>query len=116
MTTGPDWAEQARRLLESLRTAPTGEQPTGQQAGGEQAAGEHGSGECRWCPHCQVNAVLRGDRPEVTAVLADVLTTAVAALRHLAGEPPVAEPAPSAEQAAAAPTDPAPVVQRIEIA
>ena len=68
MTSGADWVDQARRLLDAVR------------AGAGPDAGEHGGDDCRWCPVCQVAAVLRGERPEVTAALADVLTTAATAL------------------------------------
>jgi hypothetical protein len=74
MNPGNDWIEQGRRLLETLRSS-------GNQAAA--AGGEHAS-DCRWCPVCQAAAVVRGDRPEVTAALADVLTTAAAALRTFA--------------------------------
>jgi hypothetical protein len=100
MTSGSDWAEQARRLMESLR-APAGEAPG---AGGS---------DCRWCPLCQAAAIVRGERPEVSAALADILTATAAALRQFAGEPP--SPAPDAE-AAAAPADERPAVQQIDLA
>ncbi|MCF6745469.1 hypothetical protein E9529_14560 [Blastococcus sp. KM273128] len=110
MTSGADWAEQARRLFDAVRS------------GAGPDAGEHGGDDCRWCPVCQVAAVLRGERPEVTAALADVLTTAATALRSFAeqpgeraegtggraGEAPVSQPG---EQAAGRPA-----VQRIDIA
>jgi hypothetical protein len=105
MTTGPDWAEQARRLLEAVKAAAT---PDPQAEGGEPAA------ECKWCPHCQLLAVLRGDRPEVTAILDDVLATASAALHSFADEAPAAEPAGHEEEPSH--RDPGPTVQRIEIA
>jgi hypothetical protein len=101
MTTGADWADQARRLLEAVKTAASAE--SGQPAG-----------ECKWCPHCQLLAVLRGDRPEVTAVLDDVLATASAALHSFAGDAPASEPPRHAEEPSH--RDPAPTVQRIEIA
>ena len=101
MTTGDDWAEQARRLLETVKAAAT-------TADGDPAP------ECKWCPHCQLLAVLRGERPEVTAVLSDVLATASAALRSFADQAPAQEPAGHADEPAHA--DPAPEVQRIEIA
>jgi hypothetical protein len=106
MTSGADWAEQARRLLETARAAASAEPSDGQ---GQPA------GECRWCPHCQLLALLRGDRPEVTAVLSDVLATASAALRSFAGEAPAAEPA-GQEEEPSHPEPPEPVVQRIDIA
>jgi hypothetical protein len=110
MTTGADWADQARRLLDAVRAG--AERPL------DPATGEHGGDDCRWCPVCQVAAVLRGERPEVTAALADVLTTAAAALRSFAEQPGAgstggtdADPEPQdAEQADQ------PVVQRIDIA
>jgi hypothetical protein len=71
MNPGTDWIEQGRRLLETLRNA------------AETPDGEHGS-DCRWCPVCQAAAVVRGERPEVTAALADVLATAATALRTFA--------------------------------
>jgi hypothetical protein len=112
MTTPPDWSDQARRLLAALQGL--AESP----AGGDD---EH-PGECRWCPHCQVLAVLRGDRPELTTALNDVLATTITALRQFAGEAPAGPPAePPAGEATdpdvdPGPGDPAPVVQRIEIA
>jgi len=71
MNPGTDWIEQGRRLLETLRSST------------DVPEGEHGS-DCRWCPVCQAAAVVRGERPEVTAALADVLSTAAAALRTFA--------------------------------
>jgi hypothetical protein len=101
MTTGADWADQARRLLEAVTTAASTES-------GPPAA------ECKWCPHCQLLAVLRGDRPEVTAVIDDVLATASAALRSFADDTPAEPPAGHADEPSH--RDPGPVVQRIEIA
>jgi hypothetical protein len=114
MTTGADWVDSARRLLDAVRPpAASPDQP--------HAAAAHGA-DCRWCPVCQTTAVLRGERPEVTAALADVLATTAAVLRDLAGEPgrTGAPPAGSEgpDDAAADPDDgAAPVtVQRIDIA
>jgi hypothetical protein len=101
MTTGADWADQARRLLEAVKTAAA-------------ADAEQSTGECKWCPHCQLLAVLRGDRPELTAVLDDVLATASAALRSFAAETPAEEPSGHMDEPSH--RDPAPVVQRIELA
>ncbi|MGY1807493.1 hypothetical protein ACI8AF_08985 [Blastococcus sp. SYSU D00669] len=104
MTTGADWAEQAHRLLEAVKEA----------AQTETAEHDPATGECKWCPHCQVLAVLRGDRPEVTAALNDVLATASAALRSFSGETPAQEPPGHEDEPPH--SDPAPEVQRIEIA
>src|SRR5437588_2756972 len=76
MNPGTDWMEQGRRLLDALRAGVTDAAP---------ADGEHAS-DCRWCPLCQAAAVVRGERPEVSAALADILATAAAALRQFAGE------------------------------
>ncbi|MGY2129305.1 hypothetical protein [Blastococcus sp. SYSU DS0617] len=84
MTTGADWADSARRLLDVLRP-PTGA-PTGSAEDSTEGGPAHGA-DCRWCPVCQASAVLRGERPEVTAALADVLATTASVLRDLAGEP-----------------------------
>ena len=99
-----DWIEQGRRLLETFRSNVADSAP---------AEGEHAS-DCRWCPVCQAAAVVRGERPEVTAALADVLTATAAALRNFAeaaeGDAHVTPPEPEAEAA-----EP-PAVQEIEIA
>ena len=107
MTTGADWAEQARRLLEAVTAA----------ASTEGSGEEHPAGECKWCPHCQVLAVLRGDRPEVTAILDDLLATASAALHSISAAAPGApaeEPPGHADEPSR--RDPGPAVQRIDIA
>jgi hypothetical protein len=110
----PDWVEQARRLVTGL----------GQTLGAalrEEDGGDAHPSDCRWCPVCQVAAVVRGERPEVTDALADVLTAAAAALRTVserasapAPEAEAEEPAPEAEAGEPAPS--APPVQHIEIA
>ena len=55
-----------------------------------------GSPECCWCPLCRAVAVLRGDHPEVTEKLAEVVTAAAGALAAVldaAGRPaPAADP------------------------
>jgi hypothetical protein len=116
VSTGPDWGEQARRLIDGVRGALAEPGRISEGAG-------HGA-ECRWCPLCQAIAVVRGERPEVSAALADLLTTAAAALRSVAAEPgggPAAEPAaeppcPGADDAAGDDAgEPPPEVQRIEI-
>ena len=111
MNPATDWIDQARGLLDLLKQGMT------TPAEGADGAG-HGS-DCRWCPVCQAASVVRGERPEVTAALADVLTSAAAALRTLAdadrpaGAPPRAEPASDRTDG---PGDPPPMVQRIDIA
>ena len=106
MNPATDWIDQARGLLDLLK----------QGAASPSASASddaHGS-DCRWCPLCQAAAVLRGERPEVTAAIADVLTATAAALRAFA-EP--AQPADEAEPPApASPADPQPAVQQIDIA
>ena len=107
MNPGTDLMEQGRRLLETLRG--------GLDAAPADADGAEHSADCRWCPICQVAAVVRGERPEVTAALADVLTTAAAALRTFAAEaadPPVADAGVEVEPEDGDP----PAVQQIEIA
>jgi hypothetical protein len=112
VSTGPDWGEQARRLIEGVRGVLAEPGRIAEGAG-------HGA-ECRWCPLCQAIAVVRGERPEVNAALADLLTTAAATLRSVAAEPggePAAEPpVPGADDAAGDDAgEPPPEVQRIEI-
>ena len=120
MSEQPDWTEQARRLIAGLGGMLSAEPPHG--AGPSSATS---SGSCRWCPLCQAAAGLRGERPEVTTAMADLLTTAAAALRAYAA-PAAAEESAAAEERAA-PAEPprqepdrstgaGPGVQRIEIA
>ena len=111
MNPATDWTDQARSLLDMLK------QGLAAPSGSDEDAGPHGR-DCRWCPVCQAVAVVRGQRPEVTAALADVLTATAAALRSFAeaGRPdPAGEPAGEAP-ADSGPGDPPPVMQRIEIA
>ena len=106
MTAGSDWLDQARRLLDAFvqgQATPAG------------AGAPHGA-DCAWCPFCQAAAVVRGERPEVTAALADVLTTTATALRTFAESVQPAEPAASAETADEPVAEPPSAVQRIEIA
>ncbi len=108
MNPAMDWMDQARGLLDLLT-----------QGMAPPEGSDHDS-DCRWCPVCQAAAVVRGERPEVTAAVADVLTSAAAALRTLAeadrpAPPRAAEPAGEPAEADG-PGDPPPVVQRIEIA
>jgi hypothetical protein len=107
MNPGTDWIEQGRRLLETLRS--------GVDAAPADADGAEHSSDCRWCPVCQVAAVVRGERPEVAEALADVLTAAATALRTVAAagrtDEPVAEADTGAQEG-----QPPPPVQQIDIA
>jgi hypothetical protein len=141
VSAGSDWVEQARRLLESLSTSHGHDAAAAGEADGGDAARTPAEG-CRYCPHCQVSAVLRGERPEVSAALADILTATSNALKTFAAGPgpepapgpagePTAEPS-SAEPSSAGPSSAGPSsagpsdagrdgglppdVQRIEIA
>jgi hypothetical protein len=90
MNAGTDWIDQARRVLEALSAG------AGADAPAEAAAEGHAS-DCRWCPVCQAAAMVRGERPELTAALADVLTATAAALRAFAADPAAAA-GPAAER------------------
>ena len=113
MNDAPDWVEQARRLVTGL----------GQTLGAAVREGDGGDAhpsDCRWCPVCQVAAVVRGERPDVTDALADVLTAAAAALRTVserasAPEPEAGAEEPVPETGVEEPAPPAPPVQHIEI-
>jgi hypothetical protein len=119
MTTGADWLDTARRVVDSF-LAPPASTPSSPAEPGE---GSAHADTCRWCPVCQAMAVARGERPEVTAALADLLTTTADALRTFAESVPVAEHEHEAapDVAADAPEDadptapPARTVQRIDI-
>src|SRR5688572_29249966 len=78
MTDGTEWIDQARRVLDTLRS--------GIADGAERSADGTHAADCRWCPVCQLAAVARGERPELTAALADVLTATATALRAFAAE------------------------------
>ncbi len=107
MTAASDWLDQARRLLDAF--------VQGQAAPAADRSASHGA-DCAWCPLCQAAAVVRGERPEVTAALADVLTATATALRTFAesGQPDGSGmPAESGDEPRA---EPRPAVQRIEIA
>ena len=111
MSDRPDWMEQARRLVSGLgQSLGAAARPAeGAAAGG--SAGH--AADCRWCPLCQAAAVLRGERPEVTAALADTLAAVAGALRTYGA---AAEPAGPAPDQPAPDADPGPPVQHVEIA
>jgi hypothetical protein len=102
--TAPEWGESVRRLVDGVRGLLAEPARTADGIG-------HGS-ECRYCPLCQAVAVVRGERPEVSAALADLLTTTAASLRAVA-ESHAAGPAQSQGDD---PAEPPPEVQRIDIA
>jgi hypothetical protein len=108
MNPATDWIDQARGLLDLLK-----------QGMAAPADGAH-AGDCRWCPVCQAAAVLRGERPEVTAAIADVLTATATALREFADadRPPAGEPTPEPAPTDGRADEPGhpPAMQRIEIA
>jgi hypothetical protein len=105
--TAPEWGESVRRLVDGVRGLLT------EPARAADGIG-HGS-ECRYCPLCQAIAVARGERPEVSAALADLLTTTAASLRAVAESHTAASAAPEQPQDDDA-GEPPPEVQRIEIA
>jgi hypothetical protein len=108
MTAASDWLDQARRLLDAV--------VQGQAAPAAAGEARHRA-DCAWCPLCQAAAVVRGERPEVTAALADVLTATATALRAFAAEgTPASSTAGEPDRAEPADGDPPPTVQRIEIA
>jgi hypothetical protein len=110
MTSGGDWMEQARLLMEGLRAAVPAPGTATPPAATPPAA--PAGGDCRWCPLCQAAAMARGERPELTAALADILAATATALRQFAGEAAPPEQPPAQEEPAPAP---APAVQRIEL-
>ena len=112
MNPGTDWSDQAWRMVETLRGV-LGTLAASDDRSADEAADP--PAECRWCPLCQFIAVLRGERPEVTAALADVLRATADALHAFAAAPDGPRPATD-EETAPPVADPPPVVQRIEIA
>jgi hypothetical protein len=117
MTTGADWLDTARRVLDTFLAPPASSSGPSAEGSGE---GSAHADTCRWCPVCQAVAVARGERPEVSAALADLLTTSAAALRTFAESVP-APAHPAAADVAEAGDDadpaapPARTVQRIDI-
>ena len=103
MTPGTNWIDQAQRLVEALRGPAADDADTG----------DRHSADCRGCPVCQVASVVRGERPEVTAALADLLTAAAAALHTVAAAGNPGGPTTAAEPGE---SESAPPVQQIDIA
>ena len=110
MTASSDWLDQARRLLDTLVQA----QHARSAEGSSTSAGA--GADCTWCPLCSAAAVVRGERPEVTAALADLLTATATALRDFAETAPPPEPGTATAEGDGPEADPPPAVQRIEIA
>ena len=113
MSTGADWVEQARKLVDTFLAPAEPAADGGMSPDGCPDPAAHGAA-CRWCPVCQVVAVARGERPDVSAALADVLTATATALRTFAAAAE-APTAPAAEDDVQV-EDPPPVAQQIEIA
>ena len=68
--------EEAVRLLAAVQQWTRENLPAGVPDG-------HTGPECRWCPLCRLVAVLRGERPELTARVAEAGVALVAAVRGL---------------------------------
>lgn len=66
-----------------------------------ESAEQHRDGTCQWCPICQLIAVLRGERPEVTERLAEAGTALLGAFRAFvdATVPPSAGPGAHGDEA-----------------
>lgn len=79
------WAEQLRRAAEERDAEPGAEVP----------------GSCTWCPVCAVAGLLRGQRPELAARLAEQGVELLATLRELLAEPGV----PARDGAGTGPAD-----------
>ena len=115
MNPASDFVDQARVLLDMVTTG-VAASSAGSTASGRSAHAEgRDAGDCRWCPMCQAAAVVRGERPEVTAALADVLTAAAATLRSFAEAERTSDARPSPGPAAGS-ADPPPVLHRVDIA
>jgi hypothetical protein len=99
-------AEEALRLVAAAREWAARTFP---EVDAHSAAGGPGAPGCSWCPLCRAVAVLRGDRPEVTERLAEVVTAAAGALAAVldtAGRPPPPpEPATPAHRVEPIPVD-----------
>lgn len=104
MTSGGDWMDQARHLVDTFLSG----------AATAPSSGDAHADTCRWCPLCQAAAVARGERPEVSAALADVLNATAGALRAFAEG--AERSAPAAEPEETPDAEAAPAVQRIDIA
>ncbi|QGK69426.1 hypothetical protein GIY23_07715 [Allosaccharopolyspora coralli] len=61
------------------------------RAGQQQDAVHTGPESCGWCPVCAVLAIMRGERPELTARLVEQLAGLLTVLRQFATEHPRAD-------------------------
>ena len=73
----------------------------------------HLGAECQWCPLCQLMAVVRGERPEVTARVAEAGIAMAAAFRSLVDAASTATAAHEQEDQRRA--EPTPRVQRVDL-
>lgn len=111
MTTGPDGCDGHARVGEELRQlaellVERVEPWTQRLREGTGPLGQDGPAPCSWCPLCAVVGLLRGERPELAAKLAEHSAALLAVLREAVTPPgPVPEPAPA----------PATRVQRVPI-
>lgn len=94
--------DEAAKLLDAV-------QDWARRSFGDSAHIATGAPECTWCPVCQLIAVLRGDRPDISDKVADATASVVAALRAV-----VDAAANPAGGAGAAPPRP-PRMQRIDL-
>jgi hypothetical protein len=58
-----------------------------------------GAPECTWCPICQLIAILRGDRPEISEKVSEAGASLVAALRAVLDAAAAGPPRPPDEAA-----------------
>ena len=92
----PPFADEAIKLIGAVQEWARQNFPAGPDG--------HMGAECQWCPLCQFMSVVRGERPEVTARVAEAGTAVATALRALM------------DAASAKPDEPQqPRVQRIDL-
>jgi hypothetical protein len=98
--------EQAARLVASVQDWALRSFASSDAMPATNAGHSANGGNCQWCPLCQLVAVLRGDRPEVTARVAEAGAAVVAALRAIADAASGAAPADTVQTTGAdEPTD-----------
>ena len=101
-------ADEAGRLLESLRRAAEAESQRHEPGDPVAAEGEAPPGGhdpfCQWCPLCRGAAVVRSLSPETLARLADLAGVAAAVLADLASARRSASDEPGTDDTADAPT------------